>query len=109
MEPFWRTPLPELVAARADIERLFEALSREGFRVIGIAWREVPADHPHAVVTDETELVFAGFTASLDPPKASGVAVKIVTGDNELVTRHGGHRHGRRQHRCGAGNRRRGH
>ncbi len=92
--------LPVLDAEARDlIERLFAALSREGFRVLGIAWREVPADHPHAVVTDETELVFAGFAAFLDPPKASaahalksieasGVAVKIVTGDNELVTRH---------------------
>jgi Mg2+-importing ATPase len=67
--------------------------------VLGIAWRDVPIDHPHAVVSDESELVFAGFAAFLDPPKASagealkamaasGVAVKIVTGDNERVTRH---------------------
>ncbi|PWB45626.1 MAG: magnesium-translocating P-type ATPase [Nitrosomonadales bacterium] len=86
-------------AAAARIDELFDALGEEGFRVLGIAWRAVPADHPHAVVTDETELVFAGFAAFLDPPKASagealaalkasGVAVKIVTGDNERVTRH---------------------
>jgi Mg2+-importing ATPase len=67
--------------------------------VLGIAWRDVALDHPHAVVSDESELVFAGFAAFLDPPKASaaqalaalaasGVAVKIVTGDNERVTRH---------------------
>src|SRR6185369_18077385 len=48
---------------------------------------------------DESELVFAGFAAFLDPPKASagpvlraladsGVAVKIITGDNEWVTQH---------------------
>ena len=47
----------------------------------------------------ETELVFAGFAAFLDPPKesagatisalkASGVSVKILTGDDEQVTRH---------------------
>ena len=51
------------------------------------------------VVDDETELNFAGFAAFYDPPKASaaeaisglsagGVSVKIVTGDNELVTEH---------------------
>ena len=85
--------------ARKRIDALFEALGQEGFRVLGIAWRAVPLDHPHAVVTDETQLIFAGFAAFLDPPKASagealaalessGVAVKIVTGDNELVTRH---------------------
>ena len=52
-----------------------------------------------AAITDETDLVFAGFAVFLDPPKASagatiqamaeaGVAVKVLTGDNELVTRH---------------------
>src|SRR5450830_1785303 len=86
-------------AARTRINALFDSLGRGGFRVLGIAWRDVPIDHPHAVVSDESELVFAGFVAFLDPPKASageaikamaasGVAVKIVTGDNELVTRH---------------------
>ena len=85
--------------ARARIQALYDNLAREGFRVLGIAWRKVAPDHPHAVVSDETELVFAGFAAFLDPPKASaaealkslaasGIAVKIVTGDNELVTRH---------------------
>jgi Mg2+-importing ATPase len=86
-------------AARARCLALFEGLGEEGFRVLGIAWHPVPGDHPHAVVTDETELIFAGFAAFLDPPKAgadealaaltaSGVALKIVTGDNERVTRH---------------------
>lgn len=85
--------------ALARIRELYESLGRDGFRVLGIAWRRVGPDHPHAVVTDETELTFAGFAAFLDPPKASardalwklaasGVNVKIVTGDNELVTRH---------------------
>jgi len=86
-------------ASRVRIQAQYDALSQEGFRVLGIAWRPVTMDHPHAVVTDETELVFAGFAAFLDPAKdsagealaalqASGVEVKIVTGDNELVTRH---------------------
>jgi len=85
--------------AHARITALFDSLGEEGFRVLGIAWREVALDHPHAVVSDESALVFAGFAAFLDPPKASagaalqamastGVAVKIVTGDNERVTRH---------------------
>ena len=86
-------------AARTRIGALFDQLSQEGFRVLGIAWRDVTPDHPHALVSDESELVFAGFAAFLDPPKASagaalaamahsGVAVKILTGDNEQVTRH---------------------
>lgn len=90
-------PLDE--AALAGIRGQQHALEEEGFRVLGIAWRQVPLDHPHAVVSDETELVLAGFAAFLDPPKASaasalqalkkaGVAIKIVTGDSDLVTRH---------------------
>ncbi len=85
--------------ARERIDALYDKLGQDGFRALGIAWREVALDHPHAVLSDESELVFAGFAAFLDPPKASagqalqamaasGVAVKIVTGDNERVTRH---------------------
>ncbi|HET7831957.1 MAG TPA: magnesium-translocating P-type ATPase [Gallionella sp.] len=85
--------------AREKIRGLQDSLGRQGFRVLGIAWRTAAPDHPHAVVDDETELVFAGFAAFLDPPKpsaahalkalaASGVDVKIVTGDSELVTQH---------------------
>jgi Mg2+-importing ATPase len=85
--------------SRARIDALFNALGEEGFRVLGVAWREVSLDMTHALVSDESSLVFAGFAAFLDPPKASagaalktmaasGVAVKIVTGDNERVTRH---------------------
>ena len=86
-------------AARVRIHEEHIALEKEGFRVLGIAWREVPPDHFDAVIGDETELVFAGFAGFLDPPKESagaalaalkewGVTVKIVTGDSELVTQH---------------------
>ena len=92
-----RPPLDE--PAQARILALFEELSRNGFRVLGIAWRQTPPHQDHAVVSDESELVFSGFAAFLDPPKASaapalaalaagGVAVKIVSGDNELVARY---------------------
>jgi Mg2+-importing ATPase len=92
-----RIPLDKESRARIHGEHI--ALEKDGFRVLGIAWREVPPDHPHAVIGDEAELVFAGFAAFLDPPKESagaalaalkdsGVAVKIVTGDSELVTQH---------------------
>ncbi len=92
-------PQPLDAQARERIQKLYDDLGRDGFRVLGIAWRAVAPDHSHAVVTDETELVFAGLAAFLDPPKASaaqalkslaasGVTVKIVTGDNEQVTQH---------------------
>ncbi len=84
---------------RARIQALFDALGQQGFRVLAIAWRKVELDHPHAVVSDEIELTFAGFAAFLDPPKqdaaralaaltGSGVAIKVLTGDNEFVTKH---------------------
>ncbi len=77
----------------------FERLGEEGYRVLGVASREVPRDRDSAVIGDETELTFAGFAVFLDPPKAdaaaaiaalgqAGVAVKILTGDNERITRH---------------------
>lgn len=85
--------------ARATIGALSDSLGREGFRVLGIAWRQEKNDCPHIVVSDEAKLVFSGFAAFLDPPKesakkaladltAGGVSIKVVTGDNELVTEH---------------------
>jgi len=90
------------IVNKTVLERIHEqqnALEKEGFRILGIAWREVSLDHSDAVVGDEAELVFAGFAGFLDPPKESagaalaalkesGVTVKIVTGDSELVTQH---------------------
>jgi Mg2+-importing ATPase len=86
-------------AALAGIQTLSETLARDGFRVLGVAWKQAASTEHHAVIDDETELVFAGFAAFLDPPKKSaqaalakltsaGIVVKVVTGDNELVTRH---------------------
>lgn len=80
-----------LDASRAQYHAL-----EEGFRVLGIAWRQVPLDHPHAVVSDESELVLAGFAAFLDPPKESagaaleelkqiGVTIKIVSPETAIL------------------------
>ncbi|TGK87725.1 magnesium-translocating P-type ATPase [Leptospira noumeaensis] len=81
------------------IRSVHSSLEKEGFRVLGIAWREETKEHTHAVVSDETELTLSGFAAFLDPPKESaktalsalnefGVSVKVITGDSELVTQH---------------------
>ena len=86
-------------AARETAEATFRALSAEGYRLLGVAWRDVEPDRTHADVSDERELIFGGFLAFLDPPKAGapealkelaqlGISLKVVTGDNELVTRH---------------------
>ena len=84
---------------RAVFTAILDALSEQGFRALGLASRVVDANLQSAHFTDETDLVFSGFAVFLDPPKtsagatiramaASGVAVKVLTGDNELVSRH---------------------
>lgn len=84
---------------RAALRTHFEQWSAQGFRLLGIASRAEPADQATAVLTDEKDLAFAGFAVFLDPPKisagkaltalvAAGVAVKVLTGDNEQVARH---------------------
>jgi Mg2+-importing ATPase len=86
-------------AALTRIHQQCSSLEAQGLRVLAIAWRKTLPTQIHAVINDETELVFAGFVAFLDPPKESagvaltslgalGVAIKIVTGDSDLVTRH---------------------
>jgi Mg2+-importing ATPase len=84
-------------ADHAAIDALFRRLSGEGYRVLAVAYR--PVDRQAAyVIADERDLVFVGFAAFLDPPhegvaetlaalRADGIEVKIITGDNELVTR----------------------
>jgi Mg2+-importing ATPase len=84
---------------RRTFEATLDALGAQGFRALGIASRGVDASHETAAITDESDLVFSGFAVFLDPPKASagatiqamaaaGISVKVLTGDNELVTRH---------------------
>ncbi len=88
-------PLIDLL--RADLFEEVDKLNREGFRVLGIAYREFSPDKTVFTVEDESRLVLLGFIAFFDPPKASatealrllpqaGVAVKVLTGDNGLVT-----------------------
>ena len=80
-----------------DLRKKFEELSQEGFRVVAIAFKEIEAKKTYSE-KDEKELVFVGFLCFLDPPKKTaiqaisalqnlGVELKILTGDNELVTK----------------------
>jgi Mg2+-importing ATPase len=98
-EPSKLELLPLDGGARARAARIFEGLSADGFRTLGVAWRELEPDRKGATVADETDLVFAGFVVFSDPPKASAgvavaalrtncVGVKILSGDNERVTQH---------------------
>jgi Mg2+-importing ATPase len=89
-------PLDEAASARCLAA--FRAASEQGFRVLAVAWRSVPAPTGfHAA--DERELTLAGFLtfadhllegvdASIVRLRDDGVQVKLLTGDNELVTRH---------------------
>jgi Mg2+-importing ATPase len=72
-------------------------LSEDGFRVLAIANKKVGAQNAYSK-TDEENLVLTGYLAFLDPPKDTaktaiaalrqhGVTVKVLTGDNDLVTR----------------------
>lgn len=82
---------------RAEIRRVTSELNRDGLRVIAVGVKELPPTKQSYSVQDETELVLVGYVAFLDPPKAStapalqalkasGIEVKVLTGDVELVT-----------------------
>jgi len=88
-------PLIEMI--RGDLFEEVEKLNRDGFRVLGIAYREFSRDKTSFSVQDESQLILLGYIAFFDPPKAmatdalaglagAGVNVKVLTGDNGLVT-----------------------
>ena len=73
-------------------------LNADGFRVIAVGFKEMPPAQATYSVADEAGLTLLGYIAFLDPPKetagpaiatlkARGVQVKILTGDNDIVTR----------------------
>src|SRR6202035_4856761 len=75
----------------------YASLSNDGFRVLAVATKEIPGKQICSKV-DECDLVLKGYVAFLDPPKDSagraiealhnhGVAVKILTGDNHLISK----------------------
>jgi P-type Mg2+ transporter len=81
-----------------DAKREMEKLNNEGFRVVAVAFKEIATPRAAYSVADETGLTLLGYIAFLDPPKESaaeaivtlhqsGVAVKILTGDNPIITR----------------------
>jgi len=88
--------LPEHDAKR---RKLADELNGQGFRVIALAYKQMPgaSDAPVYSVKDESDLILLGFLAFLDPPKDSAtealkrlrtlnVGVKVLTGDNEIIT-----------------------
>jgi len=82
----------------AQAQAKTRALNEDGFRVVAVAYKEIANPKRSYSVDDETDLTLLGCIAFLDPPKEStgaaiaalhksGVAVKILTGDNEIITR----------------------
>jgi Mg2+-importing ATPase len=80
-----------------ELKEEYDKLSEDGFRVLAIAYRNFDPKTAYSK-DDEHNLILKGYVAFLDPPKESapeaisvlqshGVAVKILTGDNELVSR----------------------
>jgi Mg2+-importing ATPase len=80
-----------------DLKEEYDKLSADGFRVLAIAYRDC---EPKPVYSkeDEEKMILRGYIAFLDPPKDTaapaiaalkkhGVTIKVLTGDNELVSR----------------------
>jgi P-type Mg2+ transporter len=83
---------------RKEVRRITRKLNQEGLRALAVAYRWLPPEDRTYTVDDEKDLVLSGYIAFLDPPKETarqaiaalreyGVSVKIITGDNEVVTR----------------------
>lgn len=90
---------PLEAARRTTLVEMARAYNRDGFRVLVVATRRIPRDQTKRryEMSDETDLVVEGLLTFLDPPKETagpaiaapaehGVVVKVLTGDNEVVT-----------------------
>jgi len=85
----------EIASVKDQIEKHFEEFSNQGFRTLGIAYKNIVSD-PVINKDDETNMTFLGFLTLFDPPKENiaetiatlkklGVSLKVITGDNHLV------------------------
>ncbi|MFH1207760.1 MAG: magnesium-translocating P-type ATPase [Patescibacteria group bacterium] len=82
---------------REAAQHEYDALSRDGFRVLGVSYKPAKLQTGPYANPDERDMNFLGFVAFYDPPKQSvteaiselaslGVEIKILTGDSELLT-----------------------
>jgi P-type Mg2+ transporter len=85
----------DIQSVKDKIQKHFEEFSNNGFRTLGISYKNLPEDKP-INKSDEKDMTFIGFLTLFDPPKANiidtigrlkslGVSLKIITGDNRLV------------------------
>ena len=91
-------PVP-MTAAVAQVRATASELSEDGFRVLAVAAKALEPGQAVCTQADERDLTLVGYIGFLDPPKDSaaaaiaalrehGVAIKVLTGDNDAVTRH---------------------
>ncbi|MDR1892062.1 MAG: magnesium-translocating P-type ATPase [Oscillospiraceae bacterium] len=91
-------PEPLTDELRYEILQTVSGYNDDGLRVLGIAQKTTEAPAGSFSVADEADMVLIGYLAFLDPPKEStdralialrehGVGVKILTGDNDVVTK----------------------
>jgi len=89
--------LPLDAALRARTQAVTAGVNAEGLRVVAVAVKTLPPEQARYSVADESGLTLIGYIAFLDPPKESaapalkqlaahGITVKVLTGDNDLVT-----------------------
>jgi Mg2+-importing ATPase len=87
--------LVDIASMQDQIQKHFEGFSNQGFRTLGVAYKNIPSGSP-INKSDEAGMTFSGFLTLFDPPKANitetisslkklGVSLKIITGDNHLV------------------------
>ena len=81
-----------------DLKTEYDGLSADGFRVLAIAYKDFEKTKERYSRDDEHDLILKGYIAFLDPPKPTakktietlrslGIEFKVLTGDNELVTK----------------------
>jgi P-type Mg2+ transporter len=91
--------VPLDAATLTRVQAFAHSLNEEGLRVVAVAMKEIPTSQSTYSIADEVALTLIGTISFLDPPKESaapalkklaahGVNVKVLTGDNELVTVH---------------------
>lgn len=90
--------VPYTEAIKTKINKMKDELNEDGLRVLAVCYKDIDQKKKEYRPTDESEFTLLGLLAFLDPPKDSTkeaikklhhykVEVKIITGDNELVTR----------------------
>jgi magnesium-transporting ATPase (P-type) len=83
--------------AWAEVPRAADHFAREGLRVLGMAYKEIPAHQSEITMADlQTGLIFAGLQGMIDPPrpeavdavagcKQAGIRVLMITGDHAVT------------------------